>query len=92
MYPVPFVSCVEPLPDTANVADGVDTPSGADIPPHPSLLPQGRRSAHLCRYLCHQVREQVAERGGKTSAFKGYLIKTADLPVFSVWIRCAIPG
>ena len=22
------------------------------IPPHPSLLPQGRRSGHLCRYLC----------------------------------------
>jgi len=21
-------------------------------PPHPSLLPQGRRSSHFCRYLC----------------------------------------
>jgi len=22
------------------------------IPPNPSLLPQGRRGVHLCRYLC----------------------------------------
>jgi len=26
--------------------------SSSYIPPHPNLLPQGRRSWYLCRYLC----------------------------------------
>ena len=25
------------------------------IPPHPNLLPQGRRSGYLCRYLCRRA-------------------------------------
>ena len=29
------------------------------IPPHPGLLPQGRRRDHLCRYLCSIKRDKI---------------------------------
>jgi hypothetical protein len=39
-------------PSPAGEGWGEENKSTSYIPPYPSLLPQGRRSRHLCRYLC----------------------------------------